>query len=112
VRGHREDVAAGRAPHVLHTALEHVLATRAGRDLRAGASEPLHAREAEPFAATRDDRDLTGETELERVHDGLQVRDCLEDTTPAGSGRAAAPNHRRLEAEASPPRRKATTAGP
>src|SRR5439155_18808634 len=69
-------VTAGRAPDGVRRPLEHVLAPGTHGDLRAGAREPLHAGAAEPLAAAGDDGNLAGETELQSVHDRLQIRDC------------------------------------
>src|SRR5256886_17191208 len=58
--------------------LEHVLAPRAHRDLRARARETLGGRPPEALAPAGDDRDLAREAQLQDVHR------APEDTTPRG----------------------------
>src|SRR5207244_10181903 len=80
---HRQDVGARRLLDRVHRAFEHVLPTRAHGDLRAALGKPLDAGAAEPLATARDNCDLTGETELQDVHDRLPIRDC--PNIPSGS---------------------------
>ena len=85
VAGQREQVGAGRAADRVGGTLEHVLAPRAHRDLRARARETLGGRPPEALAPAGDDRDLAREAQLQDVHR------APEDTTPRGVGVALSP---------------------
>src|SRR5438034_1015735 len=69
----REQVGAGRAPDEVGGPLEHVLAPRAHRDLRARACEPLGGRSPEALARAGDDRDLAREAQLQIVHGAPKI---------------------------------------
>src|SRR5438034_688524 len=64
---------AGRAPDEVGGPLEHVLAPRAHRDLRARACEPLGGRSPEALARAGDDRDLAREAQLQIVHGAPKI---------------------------------------